>query len=179
MENNINYKLISEEINHILSGVYSLFVADGRPTKKGGLRFLDVKSNKTFGFEKTRETDKGNLLVLSAPYYFPLENTAIKEKLESEIRKSRNSGRVHEIWIRGSYDKGKENKNFVEIKYIVPTSELLDMENIKKYSEQLKTSDTRKIVRNILRDNIETFAKEEMENLINIIRDLDANAEKK
>ena len=56
MATNINYKLISEEINQILSGLYGLYISDGRPTKKGGLRFLDVKSNKTFGFEKTRET---------------------------------------------------------------------------------------------------------------------------
>lgn len=173
METSINFKLISEEINHILSGVYSFFISDGRPTKKGGLRFLDTKSNKTFGFEKTRETDKGNLLVLSAPYNFPLENTEIKERLENDLRKSRNSDRIFEIWIRGSRDKGKEDKNFAEIKYLIPTSSLLSEENIVKYSKLCKTNDTRKLVRNILRDYIEDFAREEMEHLISIIRNLD------
>ncbi len=172
MKTNINFKLISEEINQILSGLYGLYISDGRPTKKGGLRFLDVKSNKTFGFEKARETDTGNLLVLSAPYYFPLENTEIKEKLETELRKSKNSGLIFEIWIRASRDKGKEDRNFVEVKYHIPTEELLSDDKLFEYAEKHKISDSKKIIRQILREYVEPFAKQEMDHLIEIIRNL-------
>lgn len=172
MNTNINFKLISEEINLILSGLYGLYISDGRPTKKGGLRFLDVKSNKTFGFEKTRETDSGNLLIFSAPYYFPLEDLEIKEKLETELKKSENSSLIFEIWIRASRDKGKENRNFVEVKYHVPTGEILSDEKLLAYAKEHKMSDSRKIVRHILREYIEPFAKSEMDHLIEIIRNL-------
>ena len=172
MATNINYKLISEEINQILGGLYGLYISDGRPTKKGGLRFLDVKSNKTFGFEKTRETSNGNLLVFSAPYYFPLENTEIKEKLENELRKSEHSDQIFEIWIRASRDKGKENKNFVEVKYNIPTEELLSDENITKYAKDHNMTNSKMIIKYILKDYVAPFAKAEMDHLIDIIRNL-------
>ncbi len=169
--NTVNFKLISEEINLILSSLYGLYTSEGRPTKRGGLRFLDIKSNKTFGFEKTRETDSGNLLILSAPYNFPIENIELKDKLEKEIRKGPHSDMIFEIWLRPSRDKGKEDRNFVELKYHIPTNELLSDKNILNYAKEHNLNDSKMIVKSILFEKVEPLAKSTMDHLIESIRD--------
>ena len=101
MSTNINYKLISEEINQILSGLYGIYISDGRPTKKGGLR-----------------------------------------------------------------------KNFVEVKYNIPTEELLSDENITKYAKEHNMTNSKMIIKYILKDYVAPFAKDEMDHLIDTIRNL-------
>lgn len=171
MSTNLNYKLISEEINLILSTLYGLYTAEGRPTKKGGLRFLDIKSTKTFGFEKTRETDSGNLLILSAPYNFPIEDQELKTKLEEKIKEGPHSDMIFEMWLRPSRDKGKEDRNFIELKYLIPTSELLSDEKIIEYSKKHNVPDSKSIVRGILREYVSPFAKSTMDHLIECVRE--------
>jgi len=166
----INYKLISEEVNLILSGLYGRYISEGRPTKKGGLRFLDIVSNKTFGFEKTRETDTGNLLILSAPFKGLLEDIATKERLEKEIRKGPHTDQIYDIVIRQSRDRGKEDKLFVEVKYILPTGGLLEGDKIVAFAERYKMSNSKVVVKNILKEYLEPFAKSTMDHLIHVIR---------
>ena len=166
----VNFKMISEEINLILSGLYGLYTSEGRPTKRGGLRFLDIKSNKTFGFEKTRETDSGNLLILSAPYNFPIEDLKLKEKLEKEIKKGPYSNMIFEFWLRPSRDKGKEDRNFVELKYLIHTGEILSDANIFNYAKQHAIGNSKLIVKNILLENVAPLAKATMDHLIETIR---------
>lgn len=170
----INIRLISEEINLILSGLYGKYISGGRPTKRGGLRFLDMSSKKTFGFEKTRETDTGNLLILSAPYNFPLENLELKEKLEKEIRKGPHSDMIYEIWLRPSRDKGKEDRNFVEVKYLIPTSEILNEQAVRDYALKHGIGNSKVAVTNLLRDYIDPFATAAMDHLIQSIREFKA-----
>ncbi len=168
--NNVNFKLVSEEINLILSNLYSLYTSEGRPTKKGGLRFLDIKSTKTFGFEKTRETDSGNLLILSAPYNFPIEDIDLKNKLEKEIRKGPHNDMIFEIWLRPSRDKGKEDRNFIELKYLIPTARILSDKNIMDYAKKHNINDSRTIVKSMLREEVAPLAKSTMDHLIESIR---------
>lgn len=59
----LNLKRIGEEIDILLTEIYGEYVAEGSPTKLGGLRFLDVPSAKTFAFERTQPLEDGNLLV--------------------------------------------------------------------------------------------------------------------
>ena len=63
----INYRLVSEEIDTILAEVLGKFLVQGSPTKHGGLRFLDIESAKTFGFERTHEEGDTNIVMISAP----------------------------------------------------------------------------------------------------------------
>ena len=63
----LNLKRIGEEIDILLTEIYGEYVAEGSPTKLGGLRFLDVPSAKTFAFEKCQPYEDGNLLMISAP----------------------------------------------------------------------------------------------------------------
>jgi hypothetical protein len=167
---NINLKLISEEINLILSNLYGRYISEGRPTKRGGLRFLDITSNKTFGFEKTRETDTGNLLILSAPHKGLLEDIAKKEKLTEKIKEGPHRESIYDVVIRQSRDKGKEDKLFVEVKYIIPTDEILAEEKIVAYAENFKMTNSKIVVKSILRQFVEPFAKSTMDHLISVIR---------
>ncbi|MDQ7825629.1 MAG: hypothetical protein RDV48_22710 [Candidatus Eremiobacteraeota bacterium] len=167
----LNFKLVSEEINLILSNLYGGYISGGRPTKRGGLRFLDIKSNKTFGFEKTRETDSGNLLILSAPFNWAIEDKEKRTKLEKEIRKGPHPDFIYDIVIRQSRDKGKENKNFIEVKYRIPTGELLQNETIEEYAKEHRITTGKYTVKSILRDYIDPFAKSTMDHLIEVIRD--------
>lgn len=166
----INYRLVSEEINLILSGLYGRYISGGRPTKKGGLRFLDIKSNKTFGFEKTRETDTGNLLILSAPFQGTLEDIPKKEKLEKKIKEGPHVDQIYDIVIRKSRDRGKEDKHFVEVKYHINTGELLETEKVTEYCDKYSIYNSKIVVKNILRENIEPFAKATMDHLIDVVR---------
>lgn len=166
----INYKLISEEINLVLSGLYGKYTSEGRPTKRGGLRFLDITSNKTFGFEKTRETDVGNLIILSAPFLGALEDINKQEKLKKKIKEGPHSDALYDIVIRQSRDRGKETKLFVEVKYHIPTRDLLQDEMIAEYGEKYKMTNSKQVVRNILREFIDPFAKNTMDHLIGVIR---------
>jgi hypothetical protein len=166
----MNFKLVAQEIDLIMSTLYGRYISEGRPTKRGGLRFLDIVSNKTFGFEKTRETDKGNLLILSAPYKGALEDIERKGKLEALIKKGPNEKYIHDIVIRQSRDKGKEDKLFIEVKYHLPTGDLLESEKIAKHGEKYRMNNSKVIIRAILREFMEPFAQQSMDHLINVVR---------
>jgi hypothetical protein len=166
----VNYRLVSEEINLILSNIYGGYISESRPTKKGGLRFLDIVSNKTFGFEKTRETDTGNLLILSAPFKGALEDIARKDRLEKELRGGPHNDQIYDIVIRQSRDRGKEDKLFVEVKYILPTGALLESEKVLAHAEKYKMANSRLVVKNMLKDYIGPFAQSTMDHLIGVIR---------
>ncbi|HEY4002058.1 MAG TPA: hypothetical protein VGO93_24505, partial [Candidatus Xenobia bacterium] len=95
-----NYPLVADEVDRILSHVYGEYLVSGRPTKHGGLRFLDINSAKTFGFERTRSLAHGNQLVLSAPYEGDPE--VVKERL----RKGPHADQIAFVEVRPSPDPG-------------------------------------------------------------------------
>ena len=77
---------------------------------------------------------------------------------------------IFEIWFRPSSDKGKEDRNFVELKYRIPTGELLSDENILGYAKKHNINDGKMIVKTILFDNVYPLAKSTMDHLIECIR---------
>lgn len=160
----INFKMVAEEMNLVLSQLYNQYLAEGRPTKKGGLRFLDVVSGKTFAFEKSIPAEGGNFFIVSAPY------TGKKDMITKIIKKGPRAKDIKEINMRASSDPGKENKMFIEIRYFIPTGTLLSDESIRRYSETHRLYNTKEITRALLKENIEPFAKECMDHLIDIIR---------
>jgi len=160
----INFKMISEEMNLALSNLYNQYLAEGRPTKKGGLRFLDVVSGKTFAFEKCIPAENGNFLIVSAPY------TGEKKMIQSIIKKGPHAKEIRDIAVRASSDFGKEHKTFLEIKYFIPTGDILAEEKIVRYSEEHNVFNTKEITRQLLRDYVVPFAKDCMDHLIDIIR---------
>jgi hypothetical protein len=160
----INYRMIAEEMNLVLSSLYNQYLAEGRPTKKGGLRFLDVVSGKTFAFERCLPAENGNYLIISAPY------TGEKKMIQNIIKKGPHAKEIRDIAVRAGVDPGKEHKTFLEIKYFIPTATLLSEERIVKYSKDHNIFNTREITRQLLRDYIEPFAKDCMDYLITIIR---------
>lgn len=111
----LDLKRIGEQINVTLTAIYGKYVAQGCPTKLGGLRFLDVESAKTFAFEKTQETQGGNLLVLSAPV------SDNREELEAKLKAGPHADLLRDIFVRNSPDAGKKNKFFVEVTFFLDT----------------------------------------------------------
>lgn len=163
----MNYKLIANEIGVILSSVHDQYLSLGRPTKKGGLRFLDWESNKTFAFEKTQEKKGGNLLVLSAPY------TDSKDKIEAKLKHGPHGKQVDSINIRSSNDKAKKSKQFIEISYYIPTEQMLEDKKIIAYmNNKSKIKTAGDAVRGILRENIEPMAKQCMDHFVEVMRGL-------
>lgn len=162
----MNYELIGNEVDNILSDVHDVYLSQGRPTKKGGLRFLDWYSNKTFAFEKTGSTKDNNLLVMSAPYNE--ENT---EKIESKLKKGPHGKEFYELKLRSSKDKGKAGKKFIEIFYIIPSTELIQdskIENYLKKNTNLKTAT--EAVKHMLREYVEPMAKKCMDNFVEVMK---------
>jgi hypothetical protein len=176
----LNNRLISDQIDTILATVLGKFLVQGSPTKHGGLRFLDIQSAKTFGFEKTREFDNGNLLLISAPASpdkgakgnEPIEELkqATEQRLEAEMRKGPHVDRLHAVTVRPSPDPGKKRKMFLEVAYFIPTSELLTDAAIVAYAKEHGMTDTNEAVKRILREFIVPIAKETMDHLITVIR---------
>ena len=89
----LNLQRIGETIDILLTEIYGEYVAEGSPTKLGGLRFLDVPSAKTFAFEKTQPLDEGNLLVLSAPM------VGEQATVEKQMKAGPHSKAFHELEI--------------------------------------------------------------------------------
>ena len=99
-EAELNLRRIGEEIDVLLTEIYGEYVAQGSPTKLGGLRFLDVPSAKTFAFEKCEAYEGGNLLKISAP--------AVGEEkvLTKQIKSGPHSKSLGDVVVRRSSDKG-------------------------------------------------------------------------
>ena len=125
----LDLKRIGEQINVILTAIYGKYVAQGSPTKLGGLRFLDVQSAKTFAFEKTQVTEGGNLLVLSAP---ASDN---REELEAKFRSGPHVDLLRDIFVRTSPDAGKKNKYFVEVTFFLDTPEWITEKAVSEVME--------------------------------------------
>ncbi|MHB2016419.1 MAG: hypothetical protein ACYCW6_05670 [Candidatus Xenobia bacterium] len=162
----VNLSLVADEIDRILSHVYGEYLVSGRPTKHGGLRFLDIHSAKTFGFERTRSTSKGNLLVISAPYTW--EPEVIKEKLQNGVR----AKELDKVDVRPSPDPGKEKKMFVEVSYKIPTGDILSEKNLVKDMQRYGYYNTSEVSKRRLREYVEPLAREAMNQLIEVIREL-------
>lgn len=164
-ETAINFERIGAEIDVLLTEIYGRYVAQGSPTKLGGLRFLDVPSAKTFAFESTRATEDGNLLVISAP------TTGDQGVMEGKLKKGPFAKNLREVHVRGSADAGKKGKYFVEAAYHLPTGEWLDEASISSVIEEHHCNGN-EAVRLILKKNVLPPAAEVMEYFIETIRDL-------
>ncbi|MGI5844841.1 MAG: hypothetical protein ACOX9B_11760 [Candidatus Xenobium sp.] len=162
----IDLDRLADEMNVILTDIFGRYVAQGSPTKLGGLRFLDVQSSKTFAFEKTEvsEDKTGNLLVLSAPY----------RGTEEDIRKALTKGpygkEIRRVTVRGSADAGKADKRFVEVAYYMPTASWLTDEAIMDFAKKHKMTSSRDALTGILKEKVLPPASEVMEYLISEIR---------
>lgn len=161
----LSNRLVSEEIDDVLAKVLGKFLVQGSPTKHGGLRFLDIQSAKTFGFERTQEHGNSNLLIISAPAVPDSE-----ERLTEKMRKGPHADRLHSVTVRPSPDPGKKRKMFVEVQYVIPTAELVNDKAITKYATEHKVSSS-EAVKRILRDYIIPMGKEVMDHLIVVIRE--------
>lgn len=165
MQATLNKQIVSEEIDDVLAKVLGKFLVQGSPTKHGGLRFLDIESAKTFGFERTREVDKGNLLIISAPAVADSE-----ARLTEKMRKGPHADRLRSVTVRESRDSGKKRKMFVEVEYFIPTAELVNDKAVTKYAETHKVSGS-EAVKRILREEIIPLGKAVMDHLIVVIRE--------
>lgn len=163
----MNYKLISNEIDVVLSKVHDLYLSQGRPTKRGRLRFLDWVSNKTFAFEKTQEKRDGNLLILSAPY-----SGDSREKIESKLKRGPYGKQLEDASVRSGKDKVKKTRQFIEVSYFIPSSVLLeDKKVLARMGKTGKLASAGEAVRKILREYVEPMAKECMDYFVEIIRE--------
>ena len=180
-----NYRLISEEINTILSEVLGKFLVAGSPTKHGGLRFLDIQSAKTFGFERTQEHEGGNLLIISAPIELQLDKSdaaqfnrekieqskqKTRKRLEDALRKGPYADHLHDVIVRSSADPGKSRKLFLEVQYLIASSELINDKAILSYAKKHGMTNTSDAVRRILREHIAPMAKNCMDYLVETVR---------
>lgn len=175
-------RLVSEEIDTILAQVLGKFLVQGAPTKHGGLRFLDIDSAKTFGFEKTQEYKDGNLLIISAPCnpekargakgnepFDELKKQA-EERIEAAVKSGPHADRLHSVAVRPSPDMAKKRKMFVEVQYFIPTKKLIDDNAVLKYAKAHGLTNTSEAVKRILREHVIPMAKESMDHLITVIR---------
>lgn len=160
----LNLARIGEEIDILLTEIYGEYVAEGSPTKLGGLRFLDVPSAKTFAFEKSKVYDDGNLLVISAP--------AVGEEktLTKQIKSGPHSKALDEVLVRKSSDAGKGNKSFVEVTYKLPTTKWLTNDAIEKAAEKEQCNGN-EAVTVILKHEVLPVAREVMAHFIQVIRE--------
>jgi hypothetical protein len=180
-----NYKLISEEINTILAEVLGKFLVAGAPMKHGGLRFLDIMSAKTFGFERSQEVKDSNLLILSAPLditpdrndpnFFSKERQeevreGARARIEEALKAGPHAKELHNVIVRPSPDPGKSRKMFVEIQYLIPTSKLISDKAILDYANKHSLTNTSEAVKRVLREYIVPMAKDTMDHFIVVIR---------
>lgn len=179
----LNPRLISEEIDTILAQVLGKFLVQGSPTKHGGLRFLDIQSAKTFGFERTREHKNGNLLTISAPVN-PEKSKGTKgsdnheelkkateELMDHAMRNGPHADILHSVTVRPSPDLGKRLKMFVEVQYLIPTKKLIDDKSVLDYTRKHGLKNTSEAVRRILREYVIPVGKASMDHLIQVIRE--------
>lgn len=159
----LDLKRIGEQINVILTAIYGKYVAQGSPTKLGGLRFLDVQSAKTFAFEKTQVSGKGNLLVLSAPV------SDDREVLEAKLKSAPHSDLLREIVVRTSPDMGKKNKYFVEVTYFLDTTAWLTDAAVSKVMERDNCNGNEAIIA-LLKAHVLPIASVLMERFIESLR---------
>jgi hypothetical protein len=159
----LDVQRIAEAIDVILTEIYGRYVAKGSPTKLGGLRFLDVESAKTFAFETSRPTEKGNLLVISAPF---MNN---KESVEGSLKAGPQAERLRELVVRKSPDAGKSNRYFVEAAYFLETPEWVTDERVLKIIKEFGCNGNDAVAR-ILKQEVLPIAAEIMEYFIKIVR---------
>lgn len=194
-QTNLNLSRVADQINVILTQIFRQYVAQGSPTKLGGLRFLDVESSKTFAFEKTEvsEDGKGNVLLFSAPYASidqdkePTEVTDKKvveadvvERVKKEVKQILSVGPhgndIQCLIVRPSKDAGKSDRFFIEVGYYIPTSEWLSDENIIAYAESHRLDNMRDALVRILEEKILPMADGIMQFLIHNLRSMKAEA---
>ena len=186
---------IASQIDVILTQIFRRYVAQGSPTKLGGLRFLDRESSKTFAFEKTETADDGvgSLLLFSAPYASidqdkdPSEvtdkrvvETDALERVKREVSQILSQGphgeAVRHLSVRPSKDAGKSDRFFIEVGYYIPTSEWLTDEAIIAYAQEHRLTDTNKVLVRILEEKVLPIADEIMQFLIHNLRSVQARA---
>ena len=194
-QTNLNLSRVADQINVILTQIFRQYVAQGSPTKLGGLRFLDVESSKTFAFEKTEvsEDGKGNILLFSAPYASidqdkePTDVTDKKvveadvvERVKKEVKQILSAGPhgndIQCLIVRPSKDAGKSDRFFIEVGYYIPTSEWLSDENIIAYAESHRLDNMRDALVRILEEKILPMADGIMQFLIHNLRSMKAEA---
>lgn len=194
-QTNLNLSRVADQINVILTQIFRQYVAQGSPTKLGGLRFLDVESSKTFAFENTEvsEDGKGNILLFSAPYASidqdkePTEVTDKKvveadvvERVKKEVKQILSAGPhgndIQCLIVRPSKDAGKSDRFFIEVGYYIPTSEWLSDENIIAYAESHRLDNMRDALVRILEEKILPMADGIMQFLIHNLRSMKAEA---
>lgn len=194
-QTNLNLVRIADQINVILTQIFRKYVAQGSPTKLGGLRFLDVESSKTFAFENTGVSDDqtGNILLFSAPYanidqeVDPQDITDKKvvetdpiERVKSEVRAILKNGPYGDalvedhLKVRPSKDAGKGSRYFIEVGYYIPTCEWLSDEAICSYAETHKVNNSREAIVRILEEKVIDMADEIMQFLIHHLRGVKA-----
>lgn len=163
-EAQLNLERIGEQIDILLTEIYGEYVAEGSPTKLGGLRFLDVPSAKTFAFEKCKPHEEGNLLVISAP--------AVGEEktLTKQIKAGPHKKEIEEVVVRKSSDVGKGNKSFVEVGYKLPTIKWLNDDDVRKVAESEHCNGNEAITV-ILKREVLPIAREVMAHFISVIRE--------
>lgn len=160
----LNLKRIGEEIDILLTDIYGEYVAEGSPTKLGGLRFLDVPSAKTFAFEKTQSQDDGNLLILSAP------SVGDQKTVEKQMKAGPHSKSLNEFAVRTSPDAGKGNKFFLELSYRLPTVSWLTEDAIRKTAEAEGCNGNEAVIA-LLKKEVLPIAREVMAHFIQVIRE--------
>lgn len=165
----LNLVRIGEEINILLTEIYGEYVAQGSPTKLGGLRFLDVPSAKTFAFEKSRPYAKGNLLVVSAPA------VADEKVLTKQMKEGPRGKEMEKLVVRKSSDAGKGNKSFLEVTYKLPTIKWLTESAITKRAKN-EGCNGNEAVQLILKDEVLPIAREVMAHFISVVREHSADA---
>lgn len=162
----LNYARVGEEMDVLLTEIYGRYVAQGSPTKLGGLRFLDVPSAKTFAFEKSlpAEDGEGNLLRISAPF------VGDQKVIEKKLKSGPHSKALSDVIVRPSKDVGKTNKYFVEAAYKMETGEWLTDEAISKVAEEERCNGN-EAIRLILKLNVLPVASEVMDHFVHLIRE--------
>lgn len=165
----LNLERIGEEIDILLTEIYGEYVAEGSPTKLGGLRFLDVPSAKTFAFEKCKPHDKGNLLVISAPFVGD-EKTVTKQ-----MKAGPHSKAMDDLVVRKSSQAGKGNKSFYEVTYKLPTEKWLTESAIKKIAEEEHCNGNEAVIL-ILKREVLPIARDVMAHFIEVVREHSADA---
>lgn len=160
----LNLQRIGETIDILLTEIYGEYVAEGSPTKLGGLRFLDVPSAKTFAFEKTQPLDEGNLLVLSAPM------VGEQATVEKQMKAGPHSKAFHELAVRTSSDAGKGNKYFLELGYTLPTAKWLTDEAVQKVAEKEGCNGNEAVIL-ILKNEVLPIARDVMAHFIQVVRE--------
>ena len=163
----IDLDRLADEVNVILTDIFGRYVAQGSPTKLGGLRFLDVQSSKTFAFEKTEvaQDGEGNLLVLSAPY------RGSEEEIQATLQQGPHGSEIRRLSVRGSADVGKADKRFVEVAYYLPTLSWIPDEAILDFAKRHRLVNSRDALTGILKEKILPIASDIMEFLIAEIRE--------